>query len=232
MKKYLPVITTVFLLASCGSLTNVRSGAHRPKEKFKTKAPSLENSFLGSLRAWSEKILRQNPKQVTIRDKKFPIDCSNFVRAVYFGANGRDLFEEATKAGITQKLARESAVFGDQLGVLMIYVLFKHQHRISQSPAPGDIIFFDNTYDRNKNRKRDDFFSHTGLVLEVASDGTVTFIHAGTSKGVQIGFLNLHYPHLHKKDGKIINSYLRHTYAWDNTNQRLTGQLVRGFGRL
>lgn len=232
MKKYIPGILLIFLLVSCGTLEGARKTSFNRKEKFESRASVSGNSFLQSLREWSEKILRLNPKQITIREKNFRIDCSNFVRAVYYGANGQDLFEEATKAGITQKLTRESAVFGDQLGVLMLYVLFKHRYRVPQTPVPGDIIFFDNTYDRNKNRKRDDYFSHTGLVLEVAGDATVTFIHAGTSKGVQKSFLNLRYPHLHKKDGKIINSYLRHTYTWDNTNQRLTGQLVRGFGRL
>ena len=51
-----------------------------------------------------------------------------------------------------------------------------------------------------------------GVVFQVdvdEKDETVTYIHASTSKGLILGYMNLKYPDLARKDGKIINSYLK-----------------------
>ena len=45
--------------------------------------------------------------------------------------------------------------------------------------------------------------------IDVDEDETITYIHATTSKGPILGYMNLKYPDLARKDGKVINSYLR-----------------------
>ena len=38
---------------------------------------------------------------------------------------------------------------------------------------------FRDTYDRNRNRRRDDDLTHVAIVESVASDGTITLVHKG-----------------------------------------------------
>ena len=35
------------------------------------------------------------------------------------------------------------------------------------NPKPGDVVFFDNTYDRNKNKRLDDSLTHIAIVVSV-----------------------------------------------------------------
>ena len=71
-------------------------------------------------------------------------------------------------------------------------------------PNVGDIIMFDKTTSDTKK------LTHAGIVIDVdEKDETVTYIHASTSKGLILGYMNLKYPDLARKDGKIINSYLK-----------------------
>ena len=51
--------------------------------------------------------------------------------------------------------------------------------------------------------------THAGIVVDVDEDETVSYIHASTSRGLVLGYMNLKYPDLARKDGKVINSYLR-----------------------
>lgn len=52
--------------------------------------------------------------------------------------------------------------------------------------------------------------THAGIVIAVdKEEETVSYIHASTSRGLVLGYMNLKYPDLARKDGKVINSYLR-----------------------
>lgn len=175
------------------------------------------------------KALRGTKGSLVAGNKKFSRDCSNFVRASYYGALGKDLFEEAVQAGIYGEVRKE--VSGGNLGVVALYRLFKRKYQLSQKPKRGDIVFFDNTYDRNRNKKWDDPLSHAGIVTDIQSDGTVVFIHGGTSRGIEEGFLHLEYPGELKKSGKRINSYIQRSYIWSK-ERKLSGELVRAFGRV
>jgi len=100
-----------------------------------------------------------------------------------------------------------------------------HDRRV---PVPGDIVFFDNTYDSNRNGKQDDPLSHIAVVISVDDDGTVHMVHHG-SKGIRPLILNLHQPGERRApDGKVWNSWLgKPGYARDG--QRLAGELWRVF---
>jgi len=49
---------------------------------------------------------------------------------------------------------------------------------------PGDVIFWDNTYDRNGDGVWNDPLTHTGIVTAVNADGTVEFTHSHYRDGV------------------------------------------------
>ena len=140
-------------------------------------------------------------------------DCSGMVNAAYARA-GIDL--SGANSAAMFKMARDRNVY--------------HRRKI---PRPGDVAFFDNTHDRNNNRRLDDRLTHVAVVEKVDSDGTITLIHKGGS-GVTRTKMNLRHPRTHKSDdGKVLNSHLRYRSSRDRRRTKyLTGQLWRGFGSL
>ena len=91
-------------------------------------------------------------------------------------------------------------------------------------------VFFDNTFDKNKNGKFDDPITHVGIVEEVFADGRISMLHIG-SKRVSRIYLDLKNPNTYKnKEGSIRNSYLRYRYFPKDPNPRLAAQLWIGYG--
>jgi len=135
-------------------------------------------------------------------------DCSGFIEAAHaragFSVKGSSvsMFEEAKTLGVLDK----------------------------QRPAPGDVAFFENTYDRNGNGRLDDDITHVAIVTSVDEDGTIHMVHKGGS-GVTRLMMNLDRPDLHQDEsGKVINSYLRNRTRKDPRGTRyLTGELSEGF---
>lgn len=153
----------------------------------------------------AEKLL--GAKTLKVDNKNYRYDCSGFVMAahakadVYIDGSTKMLYEQS----------KEARVF----------------HR-RKKPFIGDVVFFDNSYDRNKNGKRDDKLTHIAIVEKVESDGTLTLVHLG-SKGVVRTMMNLYNPDLHKdQNGKEMNSFLRAS----KTAPNLTGELWVGFASL
>jgi hypothetical protein len=99
-------------------------------------------------------------------------------------------------------------------------------------PSPGDLVFFDDTWDRNRNGRRDDPLTHVGLVEWVDVDGTVTFLHRG-GQGVARAHLNLRRPDVARApDGRSLNAPLRQRTSRADDGPALAGQLFTGFGRI
>jgi hypothetical protein len=101
-------------------------------------------------------------------------------------------------------------------------------------PRVGDLVFFHNTWDKNKNGLLDDWWTHIGVVMDVSPTGRVTFGHGGTSGGRAIGYLSVTDPNTYKDaSGLIINGYLRAKKTMDLLGTKyLTGQLVAGYATL
>jgi len=142
-------------------------------------------------------------------EQTFRYDCSGFVLAAFamsdvpLSGNTRSLFEQAQE----------------------------HRTLHTGTPTVGELAFFDHTYDRNKNGKRDDELSHIAIVVDVQSDGTIQMVHLGGSGIVDL-WMNLAYPSEHRSPtGKLWNSYLRVNRKGDN-GPNLTGELFRTFGNL
>lgn len=129
-------------------------------------------------------------------------DCSSFILGVYRAAEvpvrtvalpaGRSMSESLYRASTNVAIAR-----------------------------PGDIAVFHNTYDRNRDGKRNDRYTHVSLVESIDGD-VITFIHRG-SKGVARHRMNLSAPN----DPKT-NDALR----MGGSGKVLAGQLFVGFGDL
>jgi hypothetical protein len=143
----------------------------------------------------------------------FRDDCSGFVMAVLDRA-GMPL------SGNTASIY----AWADERGAL---------HR-RKRPEPGDLVFFDDTYDRNHNGRTDDPLSHIAVVLEVAPDGTILMAHDGTSKGRTTLRMNLENPHLRTaSDGRILNDWLRALRDSDpKGTDYLAAELWRAFATL
>jgi len=145
------------------------------------------------------------------------VDCSTFVRAAYSAA-GVDLYSEASP--------RDNGV-----QAIRRYVRRHGQLHRRRRPAAGDLVFFDNSYDRNRNRLLDDRLTHVGIVEEVLGDGTALVLHS-TNHGVVREPMNLRRPHASTgAAGQSINAVLRRRTPHDAPGTpHFMSELFAGFG--
>jgi uncharacterized protein YukE len=167
--------------------------------------------------------LGQGRQRFEAAGQRFNPDCSGFIEAVY-AAEGiqlrRILQAAAPREGSAVAAAWTAA---ERFGV---------RWTGGDWPAPGDLVFFDDTWDRNGNGRRDDPLTHLGLVEWVDVDGTVTFLHRGGA-GVTRGHLNLFRPgQASDEGGRPLNSAVRVRRGPDDAGPVLAGQLFAGFGRI
>jgi hypothetical protein len=152
---------------------------------------------------------------VKLAGRKWPDDCTGFIEAVY------------AQAGVS---FRGEAVKGDN-GVTAFYRYTRAHGRVftQGTPRPGDLVFFRETYDRNRDGRRNDGLTHVGLVDEVREDGTVVVIHR-VKRGVVRYHMNLarrdvrHDP----RTGQVLNDMLR--APGGRKAPVLTGQLFASYG--
>ena len=165
---------------------------------------------------------------VKIQEQAYNIatDCSFFVRAAYWeGSNHtRDLFMESISSNAIDP--------NKATGVTLLAFYFEKNHRYQpRNPKVGDIIIFDNTYDKNNNQKRDDYYTHTGIVTKIRDDETIEFIHGNIGRTIQRGYINFHHKNAFRLNDKPVNSYIRPKYSWEKSpNENLSSYLVRAFG--
>lgn len=158
-------------------------------------------------------------EKIFVRGRSFSHDCSGTVMAIYWYA-GIDLTRDFPKytGGGTER----------------IYKYLKHEGLLYRTklPVPGDIIFWDNTYDKNKNGKLDDYLTHMGMVVHVDEDGTIQYIHENYRKGIIMARMNLNKSNKYFEiiDGKkiILNDPIRMKGS-PKSNKWLSSQLYRDF---
>jgi cell wall-associated NlpC family hydrolase len=143
---------------------------------------------------------------------RVPDDCSGLVRAAYQAA-GIELLSHGTLPG-------ENAVSAIHRRAQRAGAL--HQ----RTPKPGDIVFFRETYDRNRDGERNDGLTHVGVIEAVERDGTVVFVHRGGS-GVKRSRMNLRFPGQRGQGGHVWNDYIRR--AEDGQRARLASELFSGY---
>jgi cell wall-associated NlpC family hydrolase len=134
--------------------------------------------------------------QIKAGGRAYPNDCTGLVEAVY------------AQAGLALK---GNAKPGDN-GVTALYRYALNHGRVYNGgrPVPGDLVFFRETYDQNRDGRRNNGLTHVGLVDRVDADGTVTVIHR-VKRGVVRYRMNLSKPRVAKdpSSGKILNDTLR-----------------------
>ena len=135
-----------------------------------------------------------------------PDDCTGLARAVY------------EDSGIN---LMGSGVRGDNGVTAMYRLAFERSALHTSAPEPGDLVFFRETYDRNRDGKQNDGLTHVGVVVSVDEDGTVQFVHR-IHGGVKRGKLSVEAPL-----DKSRNDYLRP--AKKNATAALTGELFVTF---
>jgi probable lipoprotein NlpC len=154
--------------------------------------------------------------------QRFASDCSGYVEAIY-AAEGvllRDLMA---------RVAPE-----EPGGVKAAWYAARAHGRVfgpPEWPAPGDLVFWNDTYDRNRNGRADDRFTHLGIV-EYVQDGTVYFLHRG-GRGVARGVMTPDRPYeTTDADGRALNSPLRAITHPVQDGSGLAGALLAGYGRI
>lgn len=97
-----------------------------------------------------------------------------------------------------------------------------------KEPHPGDLVFFDRTYDKDRNGRFDDALTHVGIVLRTLGDGTVELAHRSDTSGLSVLRMNLrHENDPAGPDGQVWNQPLRR--ARGERDAVLAGQLWRAF---
>lgn len=159
------------------------------------------------------------PSVLTVNGDYYNYDCSGVVMAAWDKAG----------IGILKNMCYEK---GDN-GVKAVHNYLQSKNKLfktSPRVLPGDLVFFNNTYDKNGNKKQDDPLTHIGLVISVEKDGTILFLNK-TSRGITEECLNLSFPSEHKFNAKTENSFLRKKQIGESpSTKHLAGELFETFG--
>jgi hypothetical protein len=160
--------------------------------------------------------------KVVINGRTFILDCIGTVSAIYFklGIDVQKDFGKYEGNGVARlylSLAARGALHQDKL------------------PRPGDVIVWDNTWDANGDGDLgDDPYTHAGIVVSVAEDGTVRYVHEHVRRGVIVEAMNLFQPGAYYGgDGSIINNALAlgsGISRADNPPHWTSGDLFEAFG--
>lgn len=158
---------------------------------------------------------------LVVRGRRFTFDCTGVVLAAYWGA-GFDLmplFNRETGNGV--KRLHDMGVRGGTLST-----------STRRLPKVGDIIIWDNTYDRNGNGRWDDEFTHNGLVLDVQPNGQITYLHHNYAQGIVLARMHLGQTetHLDHRQELEVNSPMRmRSHRYIRPNQWLSSHLFRAY---
>lgn len=147
-------------------------------------------------------------------NKTYTLDCSGAILAIYY------------KSGIyLEKCYSEYS--GN--GVRRIHDCLQDHNLlyITKKPMPGDLVFWDNTYDKNSDGKFNDYLTHVGMVVSVDQNGTITYIHDNYKKGLVYEKMNLYRP----KDRELNSAMRMRSSPKGPNNESLAGELVRAFGQ-
>jgi len=219
MHRLLPGI--VLLVFSSCSLFQGDKPATKPGTALDSTSPEITDLQRRLVKAAES--LRGKSK-LTFDGGTFSYDCTGTVLAAYYLA-GHDLRKDFARYpgnGVHRlyRMAEDKALLSN-----------------SASPLPGDVLFWDNTYDRNKDGKWNDELTHTGIVVRIGEDGTVYYLHHHVTRGIVVEAMNLDLPDVHEaaRNGKnaLLNSPIRIREAGKPRPEHwLSGQLYNAYGRL
>jgi hypothetical protein len=220
----LPALAVLLLgVAGCATIFGPQGmpgrDAYRTPEEARRPLSMEEKAVLASAKT----LLGRPPEsKVKVNGRTFMLDCIGTVRAIFWGA-GYDIMKDAGRYG------------GG--GVRSLYAELKAMNALhaDRYPRPGDVIFWDNTYDANENGiLGDDPLTHAGLVISVDPDGTIHYEHEHLRKGVIVEEMNLFYPREYATpQGKVLNSAMAMNSGISrkvNPAHWMSGDLWNSFG--
>ncbi|MDF0666203.1 MAG: CHAP domain-containing protein [Nitrospira sp.] len=160
-------------------------------------------------------------RTITSQGKRIAYDCAGVTRAIFL-EHGIDLY----RGGFNDPK-------GNGVRLIHNHVLQHGTLHRGSNVSPGDLVFFDNTWDFNGDGKVNDPLTHVGVVERLEPDGTVVFI-SRVGKAIARYHMNLDHPHIHKTaQGLVLNDYMRRKLATDPDHAaRLTGELFSSYGNL
>jgi hypothetical protein len=194
----------------------------RPEEP-QAEVPRLSDGRIGPVQ---EKLVEGacvfvGKNQIVVNGRTFPADCSGTILGIYAYA-GIDLSSEFPKYS------------GN--GVNRIYCILRDKGLLydTKRPAPGDIIFWDNTYDKNEDGVLNDSLTHIGMIVRSSGDGRAEYVHFHYTRGIVIENMDLERPDLYSEivDGEkvIVNAPLK-MKGLSKEDGWLAGQLYNALGK-
>ena len=212
---------SISLLASCESILG--HGREMPQSARERRAASKSRQEIEDIRARLVEAAHvyKGASRLDAGSRTFALDCSGVVAAIYYYA-GIDL----------------QAYYSDYTGTgtERIYKALKDRNLLHTSwqPEPGDIIFWDNTYDRNRNRKANDYLTHMGMVVSRDRHGNIVYVHHNYSRGIVFEHMNIRHKNVHTRivrgETIIVNSPMRKKGSPSASAGTLSGELFRVFG--
>ena len=172
------LLTLAAALVSCagrGSAPWAKDAAY-PFPERETYAPAVSSKLQRTVVAGGLSLVGKT--ELVVNGVRYPMDCTGVVRAAYaFG--GVDL-------------AYRFAFYSGN-GVARLYRTLRDAELLysTRYPAPGDLVFWDNTYDANGNGRADDPLTHVGMVVEVDKEGTISYLHHNYRRGPVVERMNL-----------------------------------------
>ncbi len=159
--------------------------------------------------------------RIQVGGRNYTPDCSGFVRGVY-ASQLVDLY-----GGLGELDG------GNGVGRIFTHVVEHGRIHYGPTVHPGDLVFFHNTWDFNRDGLPNDPLTHVGVVEKVDLDGTVVFV-SSVSAGIERYRMNLKHPDTHKaSDGRVLNDFLRRKHVGDARGTfYLAGGLFAAFGTL
>ncbi|MDC7224531.1 MAG: NlpC/P60 family protein [Spirochaetales bacterium] len=152
---------------------------------------------------------------LNVGGRSFGLDCTGIVLAAYWYA-GIDLAKDFNR------------YTGN--GVKRLYAYLEEEELLYSTdlPAPGDLVFWDNTWDANGNGAADDYYTHVGMIVSLDREtGSGTYLHYNYSKGIVLENINLR-----DRDNPAMNSPMRmRSLPRVDGYRYLSSQLVRQLGR-
>jgi hypothetical protein len=213
-----PFITTAIAIVT---LAGCATQVERPRAPLSIERPCCQSVE----RAPSRNAIVQTAaklvgaKTIESNGRRIAYDCAGVTRAVFL-RHGIDLYGSSDSDP-------------EANGVRLIYTHIQQQGMLHQRPVahPGDLVFFDNTWDYNRDGQVNDPLTHVGIVERQEPDGTVVFI-SRVAGAVERYHMNLRMPHVHKTaEGRVLNDYIRRKEAGDPADTgHLTGELFAIFG--
>jgi len=194
----------LFTLSSCVGMRT--RGSHPDTYQKRTEVVAAAQGLIGK-------------NEIKFGETKYPYDCSGFVRAVYEQTLGVKLFK------VTHSTKGKN-------GVELIFTYLQENGKLYKGGVPdeGDIVFFDKTYDLNKDGRLNDRLTHAGIVEKVDRHKTITFIHV-TPDGIERAYINLAHPHtgVNPENKETYNTPVRQKFG-KTKRKVLAGELFRAFG--